>query len=78
MGGQGRFYMEGLQAFLQDEAKKYGKTEAFSYLLDVASWELVGTQVSHKSPQPVIVFCVLTFHVCLLTLRLRRPSRITV
>jgi len=48
--------MEGLQVFLQDEAKKYGKTEAFSDLLDVASWELVGTQVSHKARNQSLSF----------------------
>ena len=47
--------MEGLQAFLQDEAKKYAKTEAFSDLLD-ASWELVGTQVSHKARNQSLSF----------------------
>ena len=49
MGGQGRFYMEGLQSFFRDEAKKYNGTEAFADLLDMDSWELVPTQVTFSS-----------------------------
>ena len=48
IGGQGRFYMEGLQSFFRDEEKKYNGTETFADLLDMDSWELVDTQVSHK------------------------------
>ena len=42
MGGEGHKYLNGLQLYLLDEAKKFrGVTGVDQSLLDVANWEVV-------------------------------------